>query len=272
MKVTNIERNTWMKWEKTKAWAVVLATLIAVVAACGNDKDPAPGSAALRVVHAAPGAPAVDVYARGVAAPLFADLAYGETSAYGNVTEGTYVIDVRAAGAPATSEPAFSTPPVTLGAGDTVTAIAAGLLGSEDPSDTFRVLALAESFAAVGAGEAVVRVVHAGSDAPAVALDLGDDGEVEVASLARFADTGAAGVALPAGQELQVGVRLPASEGGAKVAAFTTPALPAGGKFFVVATGLLAAAPGDETAFALLAVGPDGSIGFIPPNAAASAR
>ena len=41
-----------------------------------------------------------------------------------------------------------------------------------------------------GRGQTRVRIVNAGTDAPTVDVDLGNDGSVEVASLARFQDSG----------------------------------------------------------------------------------
>ena len=46
----------------------------------------------IRVVHASPDAPAVDVYAEGVSSPLLEDVAYGETTSYLSVDPGTYNI------------------------------------------------------------------------------------------------------------------------------------------------------------------------------------
>ena len=81
----------------------------------------------------------------------------------------------------------------------------------------------------------------------------------EVSGLARFADTGAEGVALPAGKALAVGIAV----GGARVTAFTTPKLPDGANVLVIATGLLGKLARERDGFALLAVGPNGSIGFV---------
>jgi hypothetical protein len=122
------------------------------------------------------------------------------------------------------------------------------------------VLALAEDFGDPAASSARVRVVHAGADAPAVAVDVGNDGSPEITDLARFADTGAAGVELPA-RSLAIGIWAGAPL--ERVTAFTTPALSAGGDLFVIATGLLSAQPRETEGFALLAVGPSGVIGTI---------
>lgn len=56
-------------------------------------------SAAVRVVHASPDAPAVDVWVAGVDAPVFTSLGFGDTTAYADLDEGDYTIELRAAGA-----------------------------------------------------------------------------------------------------------------------------------------------------------------------------
>jgi hypothetical protein len=245
--------------------SLILASALPLLA-CGDDGDDAPvptESARLRVVHASPDAPAVDIYAAGVAAPLISDLSYGEVSAYLEVDAGSYNLQVRPAGQP-TATPVYETGPVTLAADAQVTAVAAGFIASSDGADRFRVLPLVEGFSTPGAGQAQVRIVHASADAPTVGVDVGNDDPAapEVASLARFADTGAAGVALPAGQALQIGI----AAGGARVTAFTTPALPASAELFVIAAGRLADLPRTATGFSLIAVGPDGLVGVLKQN------
>lgn len=244
--------------------ALLLATL--AFTGCSDDDDnplnpPLGTGAELRVVHASPDAGNVDIYAEGVAAPLLANVAYTETSVYLELAPGQYNIQLRPAGAAASSAPVFETGMVTVPAGARITAIAAGLAGSGNAADKLRVLLMAESFAAPGAGNAIVRVVHAAADAPTVAVDVGNDGAPEIASLARFADTGADGVALPAGSPLAIGIWT--SPGLAKVTSLTTPALPAAGEVFVIATGLVGELPRAADGFGLLAVGPTGTIGLI---------
>jgi hypothetical protein len=220
--------------------------------------------ATLRVVHASPDAPAVDVYAKGVSSPLIQNLSYGETSDYLDIAAGNYIIELRPAGSPASSAPAFSTDELTIPEGAKITTVAAGLLGSSNADDKFRVLVYAEGFVAPGAGNAAVRIVHASADAPTVALDVGNDAAPEVTGFGRFDDTGDAGVALPANTELQIAVW--AGSPLARVTVFTTPQLPEGAELFVIATGLLGKLPREMDGFNLLAVGPSGSIGFIKQN------
>ncbi len=218
-------------------------------------------TAMIRVIHGSPGAPAVDVYVEGDETPVIEGLAYGDASAYLDVPAGDYVFEIRAAGEAPDTEPVFATDTLTLAEGDSISAIAAGVLGGEGDA-AFRVLALADGFGDAGDG-ALARIAHAGSDAPTVGIDVGNDGEVELEGVARFADSGPEGVMLPAGEALQVGIRL---EDGTSVTAFSTIEIPAGAELYVIATGLLADLPREETGFSLLAVGPDGAIGFIQQN------
>lgn len=252
-------KSPWSHRCLTAALAATLSTL----AGCGDDETP-PGDtpstqAKLRIIHASSDAPAVDIYAEGQSTPLFTNVRYGDATAYATVPTGTYNVQVRAAGALATSAPVYSTGPLVLGAGHTVSAVAAGLLASSDSTRAFRVLPLTEGFNPPADGRTRVRIVHAGADAPTVSIDVGDDGSSEITGLQRFQDTGATGVELPSGQSLQVGIRTATN---AKVTSFTVPALPSRGEVFVIATGQLSQKPSAPAGFGLLAAG----VGLVRQN------
>lgn len=226
-----------------------------------QQNDPDAETAMIRAVHASPDAPTVDVYAEGIAVPLFSALSYGDASLYAEVPVGVYNIQLRASPSTEADPIAFETGPVAITADQKITAVASGFLGSMDEADTFRILPLVEGFGTPQS--ALVRVVHAGPDAPSVDLDVGDDGSVDYSDLARFADTGAEGISLPSGEALQIGIRV---AGGDRVTAFTTPALPDGEEIFVIATGSLAQPARSDDGFSLLAVASTGSLGFIKQN------
>ncbi len=229
----------------------------------GGSVTPPTGEVArIRVVHASPDAPAVDVYAVGVAQPLLKGLSYGDTSAYLDVPAGAYQIELRASPSTANDLPVFSAGPLDLKKGTISMIAAAGLAGSKTATDKLRLLAFDEMPAAIGLGKARLRLVHASPDAPTVGIDVGNDDPTkpELASLARFADQG--GVELPADTELQVGV----DASGARVTAFSVPKLPNGQAFTVFATGLVAKSARDAAGFALLVVGPNGTVGFLKQN------
>lgn len=218
--------------------------------------QPKPGMAMVRAIHASANAPKVDVYVKGNPTPVVTGLTYGQTSGWLEVPKGSYTFELRASPSKASDPIAYATGALAIDDGAMISAVAAGLLGSTDLEASFRILPIAENFAAPAAGKCRIRAIHAGADAPAVGIDVGNDNPAapEVASLARFADTGAAGVELPAGQRLAVGI----DKDSARVTAFSTPKIPDGSQLLLIATGYLA-----DNSFALLGIGPNGSIGFI---------
>ncbi len=227
----------------------------------GGPVMPEPGNAMIRVIHGSPDAPAVDIYVAGDPNPVIAGLAYGETSAWLEVPAATYAFEVRAADASPTDAPVYSTGNLELADGAMISALAAGTLG-EGAGAAFRVIPLAEAFEPAPAGQARVRVIHAGADAPAVGLDVGNDGTAEVQELERFAETGASGVALPAGDGLQLGIQV----GGEPFTAFSLPGLGEGDQVLAIATGLVGRLPRENEGFAVLLVGPDGTLGLVKQN------
>jgi hypothetical protein len=222
---------------------------------------PDAGSAMLRAVHSSPDAPAVDVYAEGIAIPLFTALAYGDASLYASVPAGMYNVQLRAHPSTEADPVVYETGMIEVAANQTITAIAAGFLTPATPESAFRILPLVEDWGVQQS--TLVRIVHAGPDAPTVDIDVGDDGSSEVEGLERFADTGAAGIALPSGESLQIGIGV---TGGDRVTAFTTPELPDGEEMFVIATGSLTTPARADDGFSLLAVFSDGTSAFIKQN------
>jgi hypothetical protein len=222
--------------------------------------QPKPGMAMIRAIHASADAPAVDAYVKGSPTPIVTNLNYGQTSGWFEVPMGTYEIELRAAPSKPTDPIAYKTSPLQVGDQAMISAVASGLLGSSAADSAFRLLPIVEKFDTVPGGQVRVRAIHGGADAPTVDLDIGNDNPAapEAAGLARFADTGDAGVLLPAGA-LAIGI----AKDGSRVTSFTTPALPSGGQLLVVATGLLAKLGRERDGFSLLAIGPNGSVGFI---------
>ena len=254
-------------WKNMLTLTAVLALSVGS-AACGDDDDdsgtnPPEQTAQVRAIHASPDAPAVDIYVEGSSTPIATNVAYGAATGYVTVPAGTYNIQLRPTGADSSTDPIYETGNVSLGADAVLTAVAAGLLNSVDAADAFRIIPQFEGFATPASGNAIVRILHAGSDAPTVNLDVGADGSNEITNLARFADTGAAGVDLPGGSPLTIAVVVD----GLTVTTFTTPALSAGTEYFLIATGLVAQEDiSADDAFVLLAVDEDGTSAFIRQN------
>jgi hypothetical protein len=117
-------------------------------------------SARVRVVHASPDAPAVDVYADG--ARVLTAVPYKGSSEYLPVPAGDHNFQVFATGAnPESDEPVIDAD-ATLVGGQDYTIAAVGTVAEIRP------LVLEDNNAAPASGKAHVRVVHASPDAPAV--------------------------------------------------------------------------------------------------------
>lgn len=118
----------------------------------------------IRVLHASPGAPNVDVYVNG--ANAVPNLAFGSAApddgTYLKLPSGDAAIAIRPAGAAATSTPVFSAT-LNLPAQATVTAAARGQLSN----NTFTVAPYVDDVSPTG-GQARVTVAHLSPNTPAV--------------------------------------------------------------------------------------------------------
>lgn len=121
--------------------------------------------ARLRVVHASPDAPPVDVCANGTVA--FANAAFADATAYAAVPAGTYDVRVVAAGAGCGSAGVINAQ-LPLAGGTDTTVVAVNTLSNIEP------LVLTDDNSAPTAGKAKVRFVHASPDAPTVDITLPD--------------------------------------------------------------------------------------------------
>jgi hypothetical protein len=135
-----------------------LLAAAAITTACSDDVDNTGpgGEARVRVVHASPDAPDVDVLVDG--AEVLSDVPYLAASDYLDVPEGTRHIKVNAAGTATTVIDAD----VPLTDGTDYTVIASGFLASIEP------IVLTDDNTAPAAGNARVRAIHGAPSAPAV--------------------------------------------------------------------------------------------------------
>jgi hypothetical protein len=116
--------------EAGKDYTVVAVGLLADIEAAvfeDNNAAPAAGKAHVRVIHASPDAPAVDVAVAG-GPVLFSNLAFPNAAGPSPVDAGTYDLEVRAAG---TTTAALEVPGVQTQAGKIYTVLAVGLLEGE---------------------------------------------------------------------------------------------------------------------------------------------
>ena len=140
-----------------KVFLAAIATLTVTAWAVGGAQ--AAGEARVRVLHASPDAPAVDVYANGN--KVLSNLAFKSASDYLTVPAGTYKFDVRPAGAAADSAPVLSAM-ADLQAGTDYTVAAVNKLAQ------IQAKVFVDNNVAPAAGKAHIQVIHASPDAPAV--------------------------------------------------------------------------------------------------------
>jgi hypothetical protein len=132
-------------------------------------------NARVRVIHASPDAPNVDVYANGNA--VLTDVPFEVSSGYLEVPAGAYTFEVYPAGANAQSSDPVLTIEAGLEAGTDYTVVAQGDVANIEAG------VYVDNNAAPAAGQAHIYVVHAGPDAPAVDVAVAG-GPVLVSDLA----------------------------------------------------------------------------------------
>jgi hypothetical protein len=151
--------------------ALSSALLFAFLAVAGAG---AADNARVRVLHASPDAPAVDVYVDGTR--VLAGVPFKAASGYLSVPAGSHTFAVRPAGADAASNPVLSAS-ADLEAGKDYTVAAV------DTVSQIKARVFVDDNAVPSAAKAHVRLVHASPDAPAVDVAV-KNGTVLVPNLA----------------------------------------------------------------------------------------
>ena len=208
----------------TAASTLVGAFALSAAPAAAQQAD----SARVRVIHASPDAPAVDVYLNDSKA--ITNLAYKSASDFASVPAGSYAVKVTATGA----TDAVISANLPLEAGQSYTVVAVGQL-----ADITARVYVDDTSSLVG-GKTRLRVIHASPNAPGVDVAV-TGGPVLISSLA-FPNA-SDGLDVDAGT-YNVEVR-PA---GTMTAALSAPglALEAGNYYTVLAVGLLGETPALE--------------------------
>jgi len=200
----------------------------------------------VRVFHAAPNAPPLDLYAgpstsRGEL--VSNNIPYGSATSFQSVGLGSQALELTRAGAPYDQLYAV---PLELKKGDQV-----DLVVAEEATGTLHVVVLHENSTPPDAGTVRLRVLNASLDATPAGVDLGSDGSIDLPDLALFHDSGEKGVEIPSVQRQPLAIVV----GGATVGSFTLPGLPVGGDTLLVLTGYAAKSPRDPLGLSLLAPG-----------------
>jgi len=147
--------------------AVLVLSLVLATSALAQGQE-----ARVRVVHASPDAPAVDVWVNGAVA--FSNAPFQGITDYAKLEPGSYQVQVSPAGA---TEPIVIDANLDLAAQTDYTVVAVGMLADIEP------LVLIDNNSAPEAGKAHVRFVHASPDAPAVDIAVANGGPVLFANV-----------------------------------------------------------------------------------------
>jgi hypothetical protein len=164
--------NTTLNLSPNTDYTVVASGTLANIAPLvltDNNAAPPAGQAKIRLVHAAPNAPAVDVAVAG-GPVLFSNIAFGQAGAYVPVNAGTYTLEVRPAG---TTNAVLSVPGVVLQPGNIYTAFAVGLLNGQPP---LQVVLSNDAARSVVAGAATTAPSATTTAAPITAAKAGEPG------------------------------------------------------------------------------------------------
>lgn len=150
------------RWFTVRRLLPVTALIMLAVFAPMASTSAAEGDARVRIVHASPDAPNVDVWVNGAVA--VSNLAFKQATTYLELAPGEYQVQVAPTGGTAADAVIDAT--LTLAAGMDYTVAAVGQIAEIAP------LVLEGNTAAPAAGKAHLRVVHASPDAPAVDVSV----------------------------------------------------------------------------------------------------
>jgi hypothetical protein len=154
-------RRRWL-WIGGTAIAVLAVALGTVGVIGAREATADPGTGMLRLAHLSPNTPAVDMYASGPDLPLTkvaGDVSYRAVSPYLTEPAGTYRIQGRPAGAPASSPPLFDVAvDLPAGAAQTATFVDIG------PNGATQAQVLDDDTAPAAAGTGALRIVQAAAE------------------------------------------------------------------------------------------------------------
>lgn len=181
------------------------------------------GTGGVRVVHASPDAPAVDIWVDGSKA--LTDIEFNEATGFAQLPKGKYNVQVVPAGA---TQPVVIDADLRINPLKDLTVVAVGYLGSIEP------LVISDFAWRASKNRALVRFVHASPDAPAVDIAVANGRtifrDVEFKDVSRYLRV--------AGGEYDLEVRV----AGTKTVALEVPGvmLENGKAYTIFATGTLA--------------------------------
>lgn len=243
-----------------RALAVAVALPLLVLTGCKEQVTTLDDVAAVRIVHASPDLPAVDVYLEGISIPYATNLEYGDASDFGLLpaVKGA-IFEIRPTGADPASDPLFMSLGFTLGPSEISTASLGGLAESDDPVDSLRVVLDREDFDLVTGGTWRARFSNMVSDVPEITIDIGSNGIVDE-TVERFRPTDVEGIPLSSDSTTFLTIVVP----GGGTFSGGMPPFEEGSEVFVYVTGLASVPDTDPRRLQLLLMNQDSETALVP--------
>lgn len=243
-----------------RALSVAVALPLLVLTGCKEQVTTLDDVAAVRIVHASPDLPAVDVYLEGISIPYATNLEYGDASDFGLLpaVKGA-IFEIRPTGADPASDPLFMSLGFTLGPSEISTASLGGLAESDDAVDSLRVVLDREDFDLVTGGTWRVRFSNMVSDVPEITIDIGSNGIVDE-TVERFRPTDVEGIPLSSDSTTFLTIVVP----GGGTFSGGMPPFEEGSEVFVYVTGLASVPDADPRRLQLLLMNQDSETALVP--------
>ncbi len=244
----------------SRASAGTALLLLLALSGCKEQVTTLDDVASVRVVHASPDAPTVDVYIEGITIPLATNLQYGDAGDFALLpaVKGA-IFELRPTGADPRSDPIFMSIGFTLGPSETRSAAIAGLAASDSDEDSLRIVLDPEDFDIVTGGTWRARFSNMVSDVQTIIIDIGSDGTVDEV-LEKFRPTDVEGIPLSSSATTFLTIDV---EG---VGSFSggMPAFEEGSEVFIFVTGLASAPETDPERLSLLFMNQDSETVLAP--------
>ncbi|MEM8884647.1 MAG: DUF4397 domain-containing protein [Planctomycetota bacterium] len=249
---------------------ILFAVMIAgMLTACGSGSDRTRFS--VRFIHAVADAFPVDIWVQDRTSQLFGNLTYATATGFQALEPGTYVFEVRPAGA-ARDDPALASVEVTVEETQTsFTIIIGGLANVPDTDpDALRLDVYQDGFEGDGLAT-LMRFVHNAAGEPTFDLEVVDDdplpdidGSASLTGLERYTASDAAGVRIDSLDPEQLQVFDNGT--GDALSSFTTPELDESTRYYAVFLGSLSTSPRDDEGFRILLADSRGGFQIIEQN------
>ena len=178
----NTNFNTLNKLNSLKSLFIGVSVVVVLLGACITGTAVAQSNARVRIVHASPDVPAVDVYVDG--AKVFTNTPFKKVTEYSAVKAGQHLFQIVPTGKTLVQGPVVISTTATVDAAKDYSVLTIGRLTNIAP------LILADDNLLPAPGKTLVRFVHASPDSPAVDMIVPEANNLKLFSKIGFKNVG----------------------------------------------------------------------------------